>query len=176
MKKLWKSNPRLKARPHPMAMASAAKALPWVSLTSITASTKPRAQAVIGTPGQRITSRFRGLSGRKLIRADYGIGADRSQHFGNRFAANMLRPRHGRGLHVEFFDVEVAQLGRRLQAVVDQDAQQPEDVARTVEVDGVLAGERLDGLEVANVPLREAAEDGWGVLGDVQIRLREHRV
>src|SRR6266850_2319946 len=100
----------------------------------MTARTKPSAHAVIGTPGQRITSRFKGLSGRKLIRADYGIGADRSQHFGNRLAANTLRPRNGphrsARLDVQFFDVEVAQLGWRREAVIDQDAHQPSDVAR----------------------------------------------
>src|SRR5205807_10630742 len=87
-------SPTLKARPHPIAIASAAKEVLCVCETSKTASTKPSAQAVIGTPGQRITSRFSGLSGRKLIGADNGIGADRSQHFGNRFAPNLLRARN----------------------------------------------------------------------------------
>jgi hypothetical protein len=50
-------------------MASAANEPLWVSEISITARTKPRAQAAIGTPGQRMTSRFNGLSGRKLMRA-----------------------------------------------------------------------------------------------------------
>src|SRR3984893_15851574 len=116
MKKLWKSSPRLKARPHPIAIASAANEPLCVSEISITARTKPSAHAVIGPPGQRVTSRLSGLSGRKLIRVANGIGADRSQHFGNRFAAELLLARNGLGaegrrrgaLDVSFFDVEVA--------------------------------------------------------------------
>src|ERR1700682_2650936 len=94
MKKLWNSSPMLKARPQPIAIASAAKEPLWVSEISMTARTKRSAHAVIGTPGHRITSRLSGLSGRKLIGAANGIGADRSQHFGNRFAAELLRSRN----------------------------------------------------------------------------------
>ncbi len=95
MKKLWKSSPTLKARPQPMAIASAAKAPLCVCEISMTASTKPSAHMVIGTPGQRMTSRFSGLSGLKLIRAHNGIGADRGQHFGNQPGAKLFRSRNG---------------------------------------------------------------------------------
>src|SRR2546426_4386083 len=95
MKKLWKRRPRLNASPQPIAIASAANDSLWVCEISTTASTNPTAQAAIGTPGQRMTRRFSGLSGRKLIRALKGIDADRSQHFGHRFAAALLPVRDG---------------------------------------------------------------------------------
>src|SRR5438128_9919026 len=102
----------LKASPQPMAMASAANAPLWVSEISSTASTKPRAHAAIGTPGQRITSRFSGLSGRKLMRA-HTVSAQIKANI----SATDSPPRcfarvTDRGafevLDVQFFDVEVA--------------------------------------------------------------------
>src|SRR2546422_3180150 len=130
MKKLWKSKPTLNASPQPMAIASAAKDPLWVSETSTTASTNPRAQAAIGTPGQRMTSRFSGLSGRKLMRAHKvsraikaNISAITSLH--RCFAGVTGAPPLSldlRILDVQFFDVEVAQFRGGLQPVVDQDS------------------------------------------------------
>src|SRR6266550_293992 len=192
MKKLWKSKPRLKAMPQPIAIASAAKDPLWVSEISTTASTKPRAHAAIGTPGQRITRRLSGLSGRKLMRAhtvsaqiEANISATDSPprcfpHVTP--AAGAPAPREWRfsarrafgALDVQFFDVEVAQFGRRGEPVIDQDAQQPQHVAGAVQVDSVLAGQRLDRLQFADVPLREAPPVGRGALGNDEAEVLVH--
>src|SRR5438128_4495744 len=68
-------------------------------------------------------------------------------------------------LDVQFFDVEVAQFGRRREPVIDQDAQQPQHVAGAVQVDSVLAGQRLDRLQLADVSLREPSPVGRCPLG-----------
>src|SRR4029077_18572020 len=164
-----------------MAIASAAKEPLCVCEISMTASTKPSAHMVIGTPGQRMTSRFSGLSGLKLIRIHNGIGADRSQHFGNQPGAKLFRPRNGsqrprpsRALDVQFFDVEVAQLGWSLETVVNQDAQESKNVARAVEVNAMLACQRLNRLELADVPLRKPPAVGRCPLGDYQAEVLVH--
>src|SRR5207248_11697603 len=100
----------------------------WVSDTSTTASTNPSAHAAIGTPGQRMTSRFSGLSGRKLMRAHKVSSAIKAnisaiaslqrccprvtRAFPSRRRRG-ARP-HRLGLDVQFFDVEVAEFGRGL--------------------------------------------------------------
>src|SRR5919201_3485394 len=173
MKKLWKSRPRLKARPHPMAMASAAKAPLWVSEISTSASRKPSAQAAIGTPGQRMTSRFSGLSGRKLMGAH-----NVSRPIFDNISATDSRPDRcpgvTGGLDVELFDVEVAQLRRRLQAVIDQHAEQAQDVAGPVEVDAVLPGQGLNRPQLADVALRKTATIGRGPLGNDEAEVLIH--
>src|SRR2546430_1776937 len=188
MKKLWKSRPTLNASPQPMAIASAAKDPLWVSETSTTASTNPSAQAAIGTPGQRMTSRFSGLSGRKLMRAHKvsraikaNISAITSLH--RCFAGVTSAPRQPRPcglggaplfLDVQFFDVELAQFRWGLQPVVDQDSKQTQHVASAVEVDAMLARQGLDRLQLADVALRKTAAVGGGALGNDQSQMLVH--
>src|SRR3989442_8789533 len=187
MKKLWKSKPTLNASPHPMAIASAAKDPLWVSETSTTASTKPSAQAAIGTPGQRMTSRFSGLSGRKLMRAHKvssaikaNISAITSLHrcFGGVTDPPRWPPPCGRRgpliLDVEFFDVEVAEFRRGLQPVVNQDSKQAQHVAGAVEVDAMLPRQGLDRLQLADVALGKTAAVGGGSLGNDQAQMLVH--
>src|SRR4029077_5265419 len=49
---------------------------------------------------------------------------------------------------------------------MDQNAPEPKDVAGTVQVDAVLAGQGLDRLELADVPLRKPPAGGRGGRGD----------
>src|SRR4030081_960775 len=174
MKKLWNSRPRLKARPQPIAMARAANDPLWVSEISITARTNPRAQAAIGTPGQRMTSRFSGLSGRKLMRA-HTVSTRIEDNISAIDSRQRCCPRvTARGLDVQFFDVEVAELGGRGEPVIDQDAKQAQHVTGAVQIDAVLAGQRLDGLQLADIPLRESPAVGGGALGHHQPEVLVH--
>src|SRR2546425_11321300 len=110
MNTVWKRRPRLNARPHPMAIASAANEDCRVRLISMVASTYPRVQAAIGTPGQSRMSRFSGLSGRKVIDTFYGSCPSQPESCEHkRVAASSGGRNGGFGLHVEFADVQVAQ-------------------------------------------------------------------
>src|SRR5437879_981069 len=77
-------------------------------------------------------------------------------------------------LDVELRDVDVAQTLGGLDAVLVEQLEQLEHVAHAVEVDPVVAGQVLDGLELLDVALGETAPVGGGALRHHQAHVLVH--